>query len=351
MPPRPSRPDGRRHRVPARSGQPSVLRIGLLLGAAALGVTAGLMYRRGRSAERRHPPMGRFIDVDGVRVHYIVKGRGQPLVLLHGNGTMAQDWVISGVFDRLAERYRVIAIDRPGYGYSERPRDRIWSASAQSALFARLLEGLRVERPIVVGHSWGSIAAVAHGLDHPRGVGGLVLLSGYYFPTGRLDVWIAATPAVPVIGDIMRYTISPVVGRLITPRLIRKVFEPGPVPRRFLMRFPVRLSLRPWQLRASAEDSAFMVPAAAAMQDRYGELRLPVAILTGDGDRIVTPAHQSIRLHQAIAGSTLTVVPGLGHMIHYGAQDDIVAAVDAIAERLDPQGAPQPLHAGEMVSA
>lgn len=317
-----------------------------MLGGAALAAVAIIVHRRGKSAERKHPPVGRFVDVDGIRVHYVAKGRGQPLVLLHGNGAMAQDWMISGVFDRLAERYRVIAIDRPGYGFTERPRHRLWTASAQADFVRHTLRALGVEKPIVIGHSWGSMVAVAYGLNHPDDVAGLVLLSGYYFATARADVWIAATPAIPLIGDVIRYTVSPIVGDLITPTVIQKIFEPAPVPRRFKMRFPFRLSLRPWQLRASAEDSAFMVPGASAMQNRYAELRTPVAILTGDSDGIVNPSRQSIRLHHALPGSKLTVVPGLGHMMHYAAQDEIAAAVDVIAERIAGPDQPPPLASG-----
>ena len=71
---------------------------------------------------------------DGVRLHYIDRGQGEPVVLLHGNGTMAQDFDLSGVLEIAAGRYRVIAFDRPGYGHSARPRDRIWTPDAQAKL-------------------------------------------------------------------------------------------------------------------------------------------------------------------------------------------------------------------------
>jgi pimeloyl-ACP methyl ester carboxylesterase len=69
------------------------------------------------------------------------------------------------------------------------------------------------------------------------------------------------------------------------------------------------------------------------MQQGYRRLRLPVAILAGDGDQIVTPGRQSARLHDEIPGSTLTLLPGLGHMIHYDAQDEIAGAVRQVLHR------------------
>jgi pimeloyl-ACP methyl ester carboxylesterase len=307
----------------------------LLAAAGAGAALATFNHLRARRAERRHPPTGRLFAIDGMRVHVHMAGEGPPLVLLNGNGSMVHDWLASGLFDRLRRSCRVIAIDRPGYGYTERPRDRLWTPYAQAELVRRTLAHLGVERPIVLGHSWGTIVALALALDHPETVRGLVLLSGYYFPTSRLDVWAFSPPAIPVLGDAMRYTVSPLLVRLLAPRIIRKIFEPMPVPPRFAMRFPLDLAFRPSQLKASAEDSAFMVPAAAALQKRYRELRLPVEILTGTADRIVTPERQSIRFAETIPGSELTLLPGLGHMIHYAAHEEIARAVEAIATAAD----------------
>ena len=107
-----------------------------LLAGSAAAVAAAVLYnlRQTKDAERRHPPIGRFLHVDGVRLHYIERGRGEPLVLIHGNGTMIQDFTVSGLVDRLAERYRVIVFDRPGYGYSSRPRG-LWTPRAHARLY------------------------------------------------------------------------------------------------------------------------------------------------------------------------------------------------------------------------
>jgi pimeloyl-ACP methyl ester carboxylesterase len=329
---------------------PALAAAGALAAAAAVLVNV----RNAQRAEERNPPLGRFVEADGARVHVASWGDGAPVVLIHGNGTMVEDWALSGLVERLLDDgHHVIAIDRPGYGHSDRPRDRIWDAYAQADLVARTMARLDIERPIVVGHSWGAIVTAALAIRHERDLGGIVLLGGYYYPTQRADVWLMSPPAIPVIGDAMRYTISPLIGHLIAPKLIRKVFEPKPVPSRFRESFPLDLSLRPSQLRASAEDSALMVPSAMAMEDEYGGLRLPVAILAGQGDRLVTPARHAVRLHDEIAGSTLRLLPGLGHMIHYDAQDAIAGAVRHVLDRAQ-AGPPAPAgrgHAGEASSA
>jgi pimeloyl-ACP methyl ester carboxylesterase len=305
----------------------------MVVGGTAAALAGATLYNtyRAYQAEAENPPLGEFIEVDGVRLHYLEAGQGSPVVLLHGNGTMIDDFVISGLFDRVARSHRVIAFDRPGYGYSERPRDRIWSADAQAALFAQAFARLGIERPVVLGHSWGTLVAMSLAIQEPSAVRGLVVASGYFFPTARADVPLFAPPAIPIIGDLLRYTASPLIGRLILDKLIRKMFAPRPVPPRFEAEFPKELLLRPWQIRASSEETAFMVPGVAANQSSYSEIDLPVEIIVGANDRIVDYERQSVFLTRALPSSRLHVVPGLGHMVHYGAPDRVAEAIERIA--------------------
>lgn len=316
-----------------------------LLGtAAALGAAALYTAKKTREAERKYPPVGRFLTVDGVCLHYVERGQGEPLLLIHGNGTMLQDFTVNGLVDRLSQRYRVIVIERPGYGYSSRPRQ-LWTPRAHATLFQKALAQLGVEQAVVLGHSWGTMVAVALALQAPSLVRSLVLLSGYYFPTARLDVALFSGPAIPVIGDAMRYTVSPVAARLMLPRLIAKMFEPAPVTDRFDRLFPKELMLRPIQLRASAEDAIMMTPAAMELEQHYRELKMPVVILTGADDQIADVGRQSQRLHDEIPQSELIVLPGLGHMVHHLAPDQVIEAIDRAAKLVDaiPQDGPFPV--------
>ncbi|MEZ0250624.1 MAG: alpha/beta fold hydrolase [Methylobacteriaceae bacterium] len=275
----------------------------------------------------RKPP-GQFVTVDGLPVHVIVRGRGRPVVLVHGNGTMAEDFAICGLIDRLAARYRVIAIDRPGFGYTGRPRHRIWTAQAQAVLLHRVLEQLGVERPLLVGHSWGTIVALALAVDGRRPLRGLVLLSGSYFPGHRTDAALIAPLAVPGLGDATRALVPAKVSASLTGQSFRQVFWPQPVPARFTARFPIEIAAAATQLRAVSEDAASMNAAATGLQRRYAGLTLPVSILAGDADAIVKASEHSVRLHTTIPGSTLRLLPGLGHMIHYGARLKVERAID-----------------------
>ena len=111
--------------------------------------------------------MGRFLDVNGVRLHYVERGTGDAVVLLHGNGSMIQDFESSGLIDLAAKDFRVVVFDRPGFGHSERPRGTVWTPDAQAELIKAALTQLGVSRAIILGHSWGASVAVAMGLKYP----------------------------------------------------------------------------------------------------------------------------------------------------------------------------------------
>ena len=303
----------------------------LLTVAAAAAATAAWVEYRARRAESENPPIGRSIEVDGVQLHYVDRGEGPVVVLLHGNAVLLQDFVASGLINLLANRYRVVAFDRPGFGYSERPRDRLWTPSAQAELLQQAFRKLGIEQPIVLGHSWGTLVALTMALDEPTAVRGLVLASGYYYPTERADVPLFSPAALPVVGDVMRYTVSPLVGRAMLPRATRLMFAPRPVPANFLPTLSKEMMLRPSQLRAFAEDTAFMVPAAAELEQRYAQLELPVRLIGGSGDQIVNVLAHSARLHRELRDSRLPIVPGSGHMVHYAARDRIMAAIDELS--------------------
>ena len=314
------KPARRRHQIGTPSRQHGWLAPALLGSAAALGAAALYTAKKTREAERKHPPIGRFLRRGRGAPALHRAGTGEPLVLIHGNGTLIQDFTVSGLVDRLSERYRVIVIERPGYGYSERPA-RLWTPRAHATLYEHALHQLGVEQAIVLGHSWGTMVAVSLALQAPTLVRSLVLLSGYYFPTARMDVVLSSPNAIPGIGDALRHTISPPLSRLMLPAGIRAMFAPAPVPERFDRLFPKELMVRPIQLRASAEDAALMTPSVMELQEHYRELKLPVVILTGGDDQIADVDRQSRRLHQEIPQSELTVLPGLGHMVHHLAPD------------------------------
>ena len=298
--------------------------------AGALATLALVNRRLARNAENDNPPAGQFLEVGGVRLHYVERGSGAPLVLLHGNGSMIQDFESSGLIDLAARNYRVIVFDRPGFGHSDRPRNVVWTPAAQAELINSALERLGVSHAIVLGHSWGASVAVALALKYPRLVQGLVLASGYYYPTLRPDVVAVSAPAVPLVGDVLRYTIAPIVSRVMWPLLMTKIFGPRSVPEKF-EGFPKEMAVRPSQIRASAAELALMIPDAFQFRDQYANLKMPVVIVAGEEDRLVDIDTQSERLHRDVSQSRFHRVPETGHMIHQTATGVVMSAIDEAA--------------------
>ena len=319
------------HGADRRGRNGSALAVTAVALSAALGAAALYNKAKAKTAEHHYPPVGRFITVDGVGLHYLDRGQGSPVVLLHGNGALIQDMIVSGIVDRLAEHHRVIVFDRPGFGYSERPRSRLWSPAEQAQLIGKALDRLGVGTAFVYGHSFGALVAVHLALLNPGRLRGLVLGSGLFYPAPRLDVALLVPPAIPGIGDLLRYTVSPILTAALLPRLYEKLFAPSPVPERFWRDFPHELLRRPSHIRAAAADTAFLLPAAEQLRHRYGDIAVPVTIVVGEQDRIVDPGRNSIRLHRELPGSRLVVIPRVGHMVHHLAPDAVLGAIETAA--------------------
>ena len=247
------------------------MRISTIAMTTAGALAAGAIATRVQTREiaRTHPARGRIVSTSSGRLHVLDAGEGPPLLLIHGNAVTSEDWVASGLFDTLAQTHRVIAPDRPGYGHSERARGRSWTPRKQAAAIAEMLGVLRVDPVVVVAHSLGTQIALRLALDNPGRVAGLVLISGYYTATPRLDSVMAGLSAAPLVGDLMRHTVSGPAGRITAPMIAAAMFAPKPVPDGYV-KAVIEPSLAPLQMRACSADGFYMLGEAGRLQKRLG---------------------------------------------------------------------------------
>jgi pimeloyl-ACP methyl ester carboxylesterase len=243
---------------------------------------------------------------------------------------MVQDFESSGLIDLVAKEFRVIVFDRPGFGHSERPRGVVWTPDAQAKLIKLALAKIGVSSAVVLGHSWGASVAVALALKYPTLVRGLVLASGYYYPTLRIDALASVVSSLPLIGDILSHTLSPLLSRVTWPLMMAKIFSPRSVPQKFVA-FPKEMALRPSQLRASAEESALMIPDAFILRGQYADMKMPVVIIAGQQDELVDTETQSARLHSDVRHSSFHRIAENGHMIQQTATDQVLTAIREVA--------------------
>jgi pimeloyl-ACP methyl ester carboxylesterase len=306
------------------SSKPSTLAALGALGALA----ASAAVVRAKTRAPLEPP-GRFVTAAGARLHYVEAGEGTPLVLLHGLGSMVEDFLVSGLVAEASKRYRVLAFDRPGYGHSERPRGRRWDPAEQARAILEALRTLGVHRPIVLGHSWGTSVAIAMALAAPGVPRSLVLASGLYFPSVRLDGALLAPPGLPIVGALLRNTVSPLVGRALWPLWLRVLFHPAPVPPQ--MSALAWKALRPPVLRAVGEETLQMLPITLAAMQHYSELTLPIVLVAGARDHYVSSRAHTVRLHSMLVSSTLLLSPHAGHMVHHADLPLVMSAIERAA--------------------
>ncbi|MBM6579706.1 alpha/beta hydrolase [Microvirga sp. BT689] len=306
----------------------------LTLGAAFTYLYAWLI-------ERRFPPTGRFIDVEGCRIHYREEGpKGAPargtIVLLHGASSNLVESML-GLGTHLSGKYRVIAIDRPGHGWSERrPGLSEAEPARQAALVAGALRQLGVGNAVVVGHSWSGTIVPHFALDHEDVTGAIVVLSGITSPwPGGYSGWFERL-VDSWAGWLMFRTLAVPILLVLRPWMERTTFRPQPPPPGILTRAFIPLAFRPRAYEANMQDFAVMYHAVLHQSARYRDIRLPTLVIAGDSDEIVWTDLHSRAFARDVPGAELNLMPGIGHMPQYADQKTVLAAIEALAERIAP---------------
>ncbi len=276
-------------------------------------------------AESEHPRLGRVVDVDGLAQHVIERGAGDAIVLVHGAFGSSHDFVAT-VLDSLAARHRCVVWDRPGHGYSERPEGEA-GPGVQADVLLALLDELDVERPLLVGFSYGGAVVLAAALRAPERVRGVVLLNGPSHPWPDPIELHYRLPTVPLLGPLVVETLLMPFGAALSDSSVERAFAPRPVADAFESS-PVLLALRPPSYRANAEDIRTLKPFLRAQSEHYDELAVPLTIVVSEGDLVVHPTIHSLPLHRDTPDSTMIRLPDAGHQILYTHTDFVIDTIE-----------------------
>jgi pimeloyl-ACP methyl ester carboxylesterase len=290
--------------------------------AVVLALLATISTLTGRCVEALVPPDGEFMDIDGVRLHYCDIGSGPPIVMIHGLVGQMRNFSYA-LTDCLADRFRIILIDRPGSGYSAASHAKSGRLVTQAALIAGVIDRLGPEHPLIVGHSLGGAVALALALDHPDAVGALALIAPLTSPQLEVPQAFRTLLLGPtwMRGLVVRTFAVPamILGAKRTRALI---FAPETPAGDFATGGGSLLAMRSSALAAAEiEHVRDDLPAIA---ERYPQLRKPVSILFGRGDAILDPVIHGQAFADAHPFASLTLCDG-GHML-LATQPRLVAA-------------------------
>ncbi|MEM6939210.1 MAG: alpha/beta hydrolase [Pseudomonadota bacterium] len=311
----------------------------LLLMAALIALTQWRAAAREATALDNAPPAGQFVNVQGVEVHYKVMGEGPDLVLLHGASGNLQDFTF-GFTERLTDRYRVILFDRPGLGHSGRPAGHggAWNIAEetpleQAALLQAAADQIGVSNPIVLGHSFGGIVALAWGLSRPDETAALVLVAGVAEPwPGELG-WTYQVNGSRLGSALFVPLVTAFLPNSYIENSVASVFTPQAAPEGYNDHIGASLSLRRSTLRANAQQVNALRPHVVEMQKSYDTLTMPIEAIHGDADTIVPLNIHARVLIGDVPNGRLTVLEGMGHMPQHAAPEEVVAVIDRAAAR------------------
>lgn len=299
-------------------------------------MTALQNHRRQSRARQSHPPEGQFLQVAGRRIHAVEMGQpagsAPDVVLIHGSNGSTRDMSFR-LAPALADRYRVLMLDRPGLGYSDPIAKTPASLRNQASYLCTAAQMIGVERPIVLGQSYGGGVALAWALQHPDSLSALVSVSGVSHPwDGSLDLFYRLTASWPG-----QYLLVPMITAFVPDQTIRRslvdVFAPQPVPEGYVDHLGIGLTLRSGSLRANARQRAQLFEDIKRQSEHYGRITAPAELIHGEADTTVGLKIHAERLAADLPNANLTVLPGVGHMPHHVATDEVVGAVDRAAMR------------------
>ena len=284
--------------------------------------------------ELRFPAVGQFAGPEGRRTHYLdlAADPGEtlpPIMFLHGASGNLND--PRGAFQpALQGQARLIFIDRPGHGYSDRGGAE--NPAEQAERYKELIDELGIDKVILVGHSLGSASVAAFAVLHPERVAGLIFVAPatHSWPGGV--TWYYDVGALPVIGNMFTETVLMPVGLRSVEAGAKTVFEPQSAPDGYVATAAIPLALRPAAFRANSRDVAGLNSFVKDFSPRYKEIKAPTVIITGDIDDIVAPSIHSVGLERDIAGAELIVLPGVGHKPDYVAVQTVVDAIRKVSQ-------------------
>jgi pimeloyl-ACP methyl ester carboxylesterase len=305
----------------------------LILVVAALALLALVTQAGVIALQRVYPAQGRSIEIAGATLNVVELGprdaAGPPIVMIHGASSNLEA-MRQPLGEMLAKTHRVILIDRPGHGSSERARLDDSTPAIQGTMIDQALEKLGIGPAILVVHSWAGALGARMALDYPTRVAGLVMLAPVAYPWPGGVGWYNKLIATPVIGRLLAYTVTLPLGYFLTERGAHGVFLPQTMPENYVRDTATPLLLRPREFLANARDLVTLKAAVAEQAPRYAEITVPTVIITGEPDKTVSTNRHSRPFASAVPQTKLIVLSDVGHMVQNAVPELVISEIEAM---------------------
>jgi pimeloyl-ACP methyl ester carboxylesterase len=315
----------------------------LVIVVAALAILALVTQAGVFALQRAYPARGRMIEVAGATLNVVDIGPRDaprpPVVMIHGASSNLEV-MRRPLGEMLARNHRVILIDRPGHGWSTRARLQDSTPAIQGRMIDAALEKLGVGPVVLVVHSWSGALGARMALDYPRRVAGLVMLAPVAYPWRGGVGWYTKLVAIPVIGPLLAYTITLPLGYFLAGPGARGVFLPQVMPDGFVGNTATALLLRPREFLANARDIVTLRAAVEEQAPRYGDIRAPTVVISGELDKTVTTKIHSRQFAKAVPNAKLIVLPDVGHMVQNAVPELVISEIEAMIGKTAPSAAP-----------
>ena len=273
-------------------------------------------------AEKNVPAVGTILNLNGLQMHGYVEGDGsQDIVFIHGAFINLRDWVFATrSLSKLDSR--LIYIDRPGFGYSERNENK-WDAERQADLARLYVKNIHGKNLILVGHSWGAMVAMAWAAKFPEEVKGVVSIAGLNMPFSGVSKLANDTGLLRLAYELYFTSVAKRANSGSIEKFAGRMFQPQDIPSGYLDYVGSDLSRRRSTIKANKGDLLITSQALEQNYTSYGRIEMPVEIIHGNEDFLLPFKSQAVAFNKAIPNSRLHILPNVGHMAHHFALKEL----------------------------
>lgn len=279
--------------------------------------------------------MNTFIEIEQGKIYYVRQGEGKPIVYIHGNLGTHLDFTLSPLAETMPDSYSVVAIDRWGSGFSRRPEKQHVTLASHADTIAAVVDALNLDKPIIMGHSYGGGVSLMYALRHPEKLSGLVLLAPAAHDWEGEGVSEYRLLTRPFIGPLLMETVFVPVAALQMQSAFRAVFDPAPVPSVYLEQ-AARSARVPDHFIASAMDMQVVRAGLATIASQYSAIKTPTVVIAGGKDTITPYWNHGERLKNNLPNARVYLIPEAGHQVHFSHPHIVTEALEYLESDLIP---------------